>query len=346
MQNGTTCPVFQDALSFMPTCFPRGTDTSNCTIEAPAGWNSTDGPSNTLEVRVGHGNGVPQTPLQLIEGALDDLGALVTLRVEPGASTHTAIIASGVEQPAATLALGRYLTGALAGAIGADARLSAQLLGTTTDARAELDRSVRRIIGDSNNFSTPEAILFRDTSRNAWIAEGVGHALLILRRRHDTCLLSGTVHALCQMHPRPSRQGLDLFAIYEDGNVPIVALGEAKASRDDGSARLTEAAGFFREIDQGDYDVDVRNNLATLKGVLPPDLANQVSDSLWRDRRCYVPTIVHEVAFSATADRETLARLTPPVVCRRVVVCRLAAFHTFFDNVSDAMRNAVAEVIP
>jgi len=65
----------------------------------------------------------------------------VTLREIPGASTHTAIVADGLEQSYVSVALGRYLVGALAGIVGEDTRLTAVMLEEGPDARAERGRS-------------------------------------------------------------------------------------------------------------------------------------------------------------------------------------------------------------
>jgi len=287
----------------------------------------------------------PQSPVALLDDALTDLAVATSLSMVPGASSHIAILVEGLEGPKATAALGRYLIGALAGAIELDARLSGVLLARGADARAELTRTVQRLIGASNSFSTDREIRFRDTRRNAWIAEGVVHALLVLRARVDTACLAGPVRALGPPHAIPSQQGLDAVAIYVDGATPVVAIGESKASLDDGSGQLTEAASLFTKVDAGDYGVDLRSAMLALRPVLPPTLAEQVSDALWRHNRCYLPVIVHQTPFSPAANRPALDRLVPPVERRRLLAVRLNDFHGFFDAVADAMRAAVPEVV-
>lgn len=284
-------------------------------------------------------------PLQVIDAALEVLAASVTLRQLPRVRSHTAIVAEGLEAPGVARAFGRYLVGALAGAIDIDARLSEQLLARGFDAQSEVARSVRALVGDSNRFVTPSDLRFRDTRRNAWIAEGIVHTLLVLRARADTACLVGPVHALTQPHQIPTQQGLDAVAIYVDGDGPVVAIGESKASRRDGSSQLTETAGIFAAVDVGDYGVELRAALISLRRVLPPAVAPQVKDSLWRDHRCYLPVILHETPFDPAAERQVLANLVPPAERRRLLALRLADFHTFFDAVADSMREAVGEVV-
>lgn len=284
-------------------------------------------------------------PLQVIEEALEVLTASVTLRQLPKVGSHTAIVADGLEAPGVAVAFGRYLVGALAGAVDIDARLSEQLLARGVDAQAELVTTVRTLVGGSNKFSTLRDVRFRDTRRNAWIAEGVVHALLVLRARTDTACLTGPVYALTEPHQIPTQQGLDAVAVYVDAGGPVVAIGESKASRRDGSGQLTEAADIFAAVDSGDYGVALRSALMSLRRVLPPSVASEVKDSLWRDHRCYLPVILHETPFNPEAERQVLAKLAPPAERRRLLALRLTDFPAFFDAVADAMRAAVEEVV-
>lgn len=286
-----------------------------------------------------------KTPLELIDDALNEIACCVTLREMSGASTHTTIVASGLDQADVAVALGRYLVGALAGIVGEDARLSAVMLEEGSDARAELGAAITRLIGNSNVFETENEKRFRDTRRNAWIAEGVAHALLVVRARTDTAFLVGPVHALKAQHSIPSQQGIDMVAIYSDNSAAVVAIGESKASRNGGSDQLTEATSMFKKIDHGEYGIELRAELSSLRNVLSEELATQVTGALWRKSRCYLPVIIHEAPFELTSRRPTLGALEPPVERRRLLALRLGRFHGFFDAVADAMRAALPEVV-
>jgi hypothetical protein len=290
--------------------------------------------------------GVPSSPLEVIEGALVQLEGAITLRELDGAESHTAIAAEGMDDPAVPIALGRYLVGALAGAVDLDARLSEALLARGVDAQTELAATVRALVRDTNDCRGASDELFRDTRRNAWIAEGLAHALLVVRARADTASLAGPVHALTQPHQIPTQQGLDTVAIYVDDQGPVVAIGESKASRGDGTGQVTDAARIFAAIDNGDYGPHLRAALLSLRRVLPDHLVPQVSDALWREHRCYLPIIVFGTEFDPLAERQVLARLEPPPTRRRLIALRLANFHDFFDAVADSMRAAVVEVVP
>src|SRR4051794_5667884 len=99
------------------------------------------------------------TPLTLLTSAVDEMAGRIILRERnPVATSHTAIEVEGLDDPEVPIALGRYSAGALAGAVGLDAQLASAMLMTGVDARAELAAAVRRLIGDTNVFTTQSEI--------------------------------------------------------------------------------------------------------------------------------------------------------------------------------------------
>ncbi len=285
------------------------------------------------------------SPLELLEVALDVLGETAQLQVVQGPTSHTAILVTQLDDAGVTTAIGRYLVGVIGGAVQHDARLSEALLPTGDVGREDVRAAVEAAVGATNTFQTVAEIRFRDRVRNAWIGEGVAHALIVVRSRVETCCLVGQVCAVSKPHDLPSMPGLDAVAIYSVNGDPFVAIGESKATRERGLDELRKAAGMFTKIDAATYGSALRAELGTLRQVLPVDLKDKVTDALWREAACYVPVIVHGEAFDHLADREWLASLSPPADRRRVLVIALPDFHGFFDAVADAMRTAVEEVV-
>jgi hypothetical protein len=286
-----------------------------------------------------------KVPIDLLSDALDELGTAVAFSPGIATSSHTVVTVTGLEAPAVPVALGRYLIGALAGAVGLDARLSEQLLARGVNRQEELRRSVAALIGDNNVFPTDEDRQFRDTRRNAWIGEGVGHALLTLSAAKETPCLDGQVCALTAVHPTTTRQGLDSVSAYVQAGALGIAIGESKSTCSYASENLGHAVGLFLQIEQGEYQQDLRRELSAFRHVLPPELASQLRDSLWTDNASYLPMIVHQDPYDFMNHRPNLAKLAQPLTRRRVIVMRLAEFHAFFDAVADAMRAAVPEVV-
>ncbi|GAB3219279.1 hypothetical protein GCM10027447_01760 [Glycomyces halotolerans] len=294
---------------------------------------------------VNHAHAEPtRSPAALIDEALTDLERVIVLTAAPGPASHTVLIADGIEKPAAVRALGRYLTGVVAGIVGLDARITDELLQDWTDGPAELAADLQALLGADNVFDTEKQQKFKTTARDPWIAEGIGHALLVIRARASTNLLPGAVHAVKKLHPRPNIPGIDLLAIYDDGDDIAVTIGECKASSKHATNNLASAAKFFKEVDAGDYGYILREEIAALRPVLPEPIKPQVTNALWRRSRCYVPAIAYAEDFDPHCERAHLAALVPPPDRRRLVAVELSDFHGFFDAVADAMRTAVTEV--
>lgn len=278
------------------------------------------------------------TPLQIIESAIEVLSASVKLVETVGPTSHTAVVAEGLDEPVVAEALGRYLLGVIAGAIQLDASLSAALIPEGPAGAVEISGQVEKAVWPDNVFTTQQHIYFRDRVRNSWIGEGLGHAMLIVRSRQETDCLSGTVAALSVPHAEPSQSGLDAVAIYVVDDEPFVAIEEAKATRKYALNELRNAAGLFADVDAAKYGVHVRSHLVALRGAVPAAVADRVTAALLRDSACYLPVIVHGDPFEHLEDRGWLASLRPPADRRRLLVLRIDDFHGFFDRVADTMR--------
>jgi hypothetical protein len=279
----------------------------------------------------------------VVESALGELERGIALTNRPGIDSHTVLACAGLEVPAVTTALGRYLTGVLANIVGLDAGLSGELLDEWPDGRAELELILTALLGPGNDFEDPRTRSFRDSWRNPWIAEGVGHAMLVVRARAMTELLPGKVRAIKSLHSSPNIPGIDLLAIYED-DVTAVMIGECKTTKSNGTENLREAAEFFRKVDAGQHSGELLKEILALRPVIPEELRPQITNALWRKRRCYVPAIVFAEKFDPCKERQYLANLEPPRTHRRLVSIELGDFYGFFDAVADAMRAAIEEM--
>jgi hypothetical protein len=286
-----------------------------------------------------------RTPLTVLEEAIALLCARLHLTQAVGPASHTAVVATGLDDPDVARALGLYLLGVIAGAVELDASLSTQLLPVGADGAAELSVQVQRIVGADNTFVSDQQVFFRDRVRNAWISEGLGHALLIVRNRQETACLDGPVAALSTPHAEPSQSGLDAVAIYTVAGEPFVVIEETKSTRARALDELRKAASLFAEVDSRRYGPHLRTHLIALRNALPEPLGERVTGALLRDASCYVPVIVHSTAFEHLQDREWLASLKPPPERRRLLVIRIDDFHGFFDRVADTMRAEVHTVI-
>lgn len=287
---------------------------------------------------------MPGHPLQFIDHAIDALADAVTLRELDGPTSHTAVVAEGLDDQAAA-ELGRYLLGVLAGAVQTDARLSDKYLVAGTAGLDDVTASVARVVGDTNMFSSDAQIRFRDRTRNAWIGEGLAHAMLVIRNRRETACVAGTVTAITAPHTIPSQPGIDAVAVYDVAGQPFLAIGESKATRARGTDEWRNAATFFANVDKQHYNQELRTALISLNPVIPAHLAPRIGETIVRDGPCYLPVIVHGDPFEHLAHRDWMASLNPPVDRRRVLVMPIADFHGFFDVVADTMRGEADSVV-
>lgn len=285
------------------------------------------------------------TPKELIEGALAEITARVDCQEKPGPDSHAVIEVEGLDDPSIPPALARYAVGFLAGWVQRDATIAARLNVEGTENRAEVLALVERIVTPDPDFDSVALRNWTETWRDPWLAEVLTHALFVVHRAKTSAFLAGGVVALIRPHPHPKRQGLDSLAIYDEGGVAVVAIGETKASRGNASSELTNATGMFIQVDAGLFGPDLRDAIDILGTVLPDHLESQVSDSLWRKNRCYLPTIFHQSDFDARHPRKSLRDLEPPQERKRVLLCRLADFSAFFDAVAAVMPAAVKEVV-
>jgi hypothetical protein len=260
--------------------------------------------------------------------------------------SHIALAVSGLAEETVIEALGLYLVGVLAGIVRTNLRLSATLLDRTPEGKTQLAADAEARLAPPAGASTEVVEHFVVNVRNPWIAEGIGHAILAVRNRTDTVCLSGAVKAITVPHIKPSQQGLDLFAIYDDEGLPAMALGEAKASRDNGSGRLTESVAFFREVEAGDRDIDIRMQVVLLREALDDRLQRGLSGSFWHQRACYIPLIAHGDDVDMSVPRPALRAIDRAAADKRVIHCRPDDYTAFFDGVAAAMRRAVETVNP
>jgi hypothetical protein len=285
------------------------------------------------------------SPKEILDDALGQLDDSLSFEATDGRTSHTLIVAAGLDDPRVPMALARYCVGVLAGWVHYDATIAARFAVHGIEQRVEIQRLVA-VIAEPDPHATPDQLeMWRQTWRDPWIAEVLIHALLVLTSSTATEIVDGSVVAVLPPHPVPKRQGLDALAIYEDDTVAVMAIGETKASETNASAQLTIACDSFDKVEQGLSAPDLRDALKTLAPYIPDHLAEQITDELWRDQRCYVPAIVHETTFNGDTRRPRLEQLTPPLARKRLLVLRTSSFRKFFDDVAAALPAVIEEIV-
>ena len=110
---------------------------------------------------------------------------------------------------------------------------------------------VEKIVAPPTGVTDEQLEIWRQTSRNAWLAEVFTHALFVVHRSLTTDFLAGAVLALHRPHPQPKRQGLDTIAIYDEEEVAVMTISETKATADNPSVELINAGDMFNNVEIG-----------------------------------------------------------------------------------------------
>lgn len=251
--------------------------------------------------------------------------------------THKVLVVKGWAASAQTIdCLATYLVGLLASTISRTLEVRAQITNSNQD-RLELLRSVEQIVGST---ALPLSDDKKQDQRNPWIAEGVWHLYFFLASQNASLHPSGDIVALDFPHVAAKDHGLDVLAIYRDGTQYGLAIVECKAYEADPNGAINDAVKTFRQIDNGKHDSRIRQFVATVRSALPSAQQDQISPSLWKDLRLYVPNPHYDETkkpMNWTNKRTSFAELGVPADRVIVMPHAIAQFTAFFDDVANAM---------
>ena len=285
------------------------------------------------------------SPKELIEQSLEGIATCISCDEQPSPDSHTVVLVTGLDETPVPQHLAHYAVAFLAGWVQRDATIAERLSVQGVEKRPEILRLVNRIVTSDPELTSAQLEHWKQSWRNAWIAEVLTHALFVIHRTSTSGFLGGAVLALLRPHPLPKRQGLDTIAIYGEEGIAVMAIGETKATAENASAQLTNACEMFKSVELGLHGPDLRNAIDILGGLLPDQLQDQVTEAIWRKSSCYLPAIFHESDFDPSGRRNRLAGLSPTAARKRVLVCQITDFEAFFDAVAAAMPTAVEELV-
>jgi len=251
--------------------------------------------------------------------------------------THKVVAVQGwAATPQTVDHLATYLVGLLASTISRTLEVRAQITNSTKD-RLELLRSVEQVVGSTASPLTEDQ---KQDQRNPWIAEGLWHLYFFLAARNATLHPAGSVVALDLPHVAAKDHGLDVLAIYRDGTQYGLAVVECKAYEANPNKAINDAVKTFKQVDNGKHDARIRQFVATVRTALPAKAQAEVSASLWKDVRSYVPNPHYDDTkkpMNWANKRTSFAELG--VSAERVVIMphAIKQFTAFFDDVASAM---------
>lgn len=285
-----------------------------------------------------------QGPNQLkddVDRALQNLHTMIRTEVTEHRD-HSVIRIYGLGQESiVVLGIAVYLVGAIASCVAFNMDVRAALFNEETLIR-DLYRDVKDVIGENNDIGETK----KTYERNPWLWEGICHLLLHLsvidgaNHPPDRLLAKSSIHLDVKDH------GLDIIGLYGTDNLGVTA-GECKAYLKRPTDAIADAANRLEEVDRQLRDAEIRATLSQFRPSLLPAQQNLLVGTFWHDERAYFPMVCCDSRHSVdwTFSRTVLSRLRPPANRKYLVPAPIVRADTFFDAVSEEMRQYASDNI-
>ncbi len=276
---------------------------------------------------------------QWMNEALDLIQATLQHQLTPVAS-HQVLLVTGWNQSGdVRRAIARYLVGLRINAIDAALSIRAEIANTAAG-KAEVAANVYAIVGEQPNSLSAHQ---KSVQQNPWIAEGIWHLCFAVARRTAALHPQGTVVAVNLPHALANDHGFDVAVLYRAQNGFGVSIVESKAYEENVGNAIQNSIEFFREVDRGDHAVRIRQAISVMRAFVPQDDQEEISQTLWQERRCYIANPHYEAVHGPnwTHPRPALAALTPGPGSIYVMPHGIQGFDAFFEAVAGEMRAAV-----
>lgn len=255
-------------------------------------------------------------------------------------TTHKTLTISGWNDNCVTRqAIAHYLIGLRASAIDAALNIKSQLEDTNEDIE-ELRKNVISIIGSSDDELSLDQ---KQDERNTWISEGLWHLCMEIASKRKEFHPIGKVIAIDYPHIASKDHGLDVVVLYKNKELLGISIIETKAYKLRPNKAIKKAIEFFREVDQGKYDLRIRQSVQIMRTALPEDLQKIVTGSFWKRQRAYIPNPHYDACCKVdlSKNRPTFNGLFPGNLNIIVMPHAIIGFDVFFNQISDEMRSII-----
>jgi len=144
----------------------------------------------------------------------------------------------------------------------------------------------------------------KERKRDPLIQELISHVLLLIHQRQDKFPdWLGTIHAISKPHLSPNDSGVDLVAIGSINGNPSPIIGEVKAYEKDPWGGLNTACSKFTEVQNGDYDDEIRGSLKSLSRAGAVGFTNeQLANNIWREQGHFGALVGHDCQFGINTN--------------------------------------------
>lgn len=275
--------------------------------------------------------------------ALDHLTSVVSAQIIKTDTHHSVVIKGLINDPKTVKAIAIYIVSTVSNAIEANLQITADLMDTDYEDRIDLKESVFQYIGSSNKLEKR----FLENSRNPWIAEVILHMLLNISRQVVELHPPGTIVAIGHAHDLPTDNGIDLAALY-DGAAFGLTIAECKAYQKTPDKAISHATDYYVNFSRN-YILGrrIRTQVQTMRASLTEDLSRKATKSFWKNERCCMPVIFYDASIKKkwNRSRPAMKKINVPIERRVLVPIEIQSFNDFFNEISDAMRSYVEELL-
>lgn len=206
----------------------------------------------------------------------------------------------------------------------------------------ELDFTLDSIIGEGSiavenlknalkkrlEIGKPLSLSQKKSKRDSMLQELISHVLLVIQQRQEKfSLWSGTIQAISRPHLSPNDSGIDLIAIGMFPNGPVPVIGEVKAYEKDPWGGLDKACVKFTQVNDGDYDDEIREALKSLSKAKEPGFTKQqLANNIWREQGRFGALVGHDCQFGS----DDLDHIDINFSCNRAEVLKQNPERLFF----------------
>ncbi|MDI4648779.1 hypothetical protein [Cohnella hashimotonis] len=282
-----------------------------------------------------------------ISHSLSYLSSTINANVVDSESHFTVVINGLDRSPEIIRHLAVYTVAVVSHAIEANLRISADLMEDNRESILEIQGCFARYIQHNNNYSTATEKRFIDRARNPWLAEVIVHMLLNISTTVRNLHPPGEILTTSFVHDLPTDNGLDAAALFISQSLGVVVV-ECKAYKNRPAAAFRDATNYYTNFNNNHIlGKRIRTHVQVMRGYLTEEYRNQATNSFWKQEKSFVPTIFYDSSKNEdwSIGRDQMRNMVVNKDKRILVPIVIDNFHLFFNELSDAIRVYIGEML-
>lgn len=208
-----------------------------------------------------------------------------------------------------------------------------------------LKRFVKDIIGET---TTSLSTMQKQDERNPWLSEALWHlCFFIASDSNDEFHPPGKLISINSPHLSAKDHGMDVYAIFQDANNDIgFSIVETKAYKNDPNKAIQRANSFFKKVDNGTHDLEIRQYVQAQRTRLEDKYVHDFSKAFWEDKKVFIanPHYDNSIVINWLNRRSSFDSLSPDKEFKIVMPNPINDFDAFFDEISKHMRTIINSI--